>query len=109
MTPRKHPKQTPKPAARGREKATPRRKSAAKTPVKKTVPPQAAKGEPRRGIKPSALSIAELAKVLEQAGGRIEGSLEERLRTHLAAGAPTNADGTINLIHYTAWLVKETT
>jgi hypothetical protein len=23
------------------------------------------------------------------------------------AGAPTNGDGTINLVHYAAWLVKE--
>jgi len=23
------------------------------------------------------------------------------------AGAPTNADGTLNLVHYAAWLVKE--
>jgi hypothetical protein len=23
------------------------------------------------------------------------------------AGAPTNADGSINLVHYAAWLVKE--
>jgi hypothetical protein len=25
----------------------------------------------------------------------------------LAAGAPANADGTINLVHYAAWLVRE--
>jgi hypothetical protein len=24
-----------------------------------------------------------------------------------AAGAPTNAGGTINLVHYAAWLVRE--
>jgi hypothetical protein len=23
------------------------------------------------------------------------------------AGAPTNADGTINLVHYSAWLARE--
>jgi hypothetical protein len=25
----------------------------------------------------------------------------------VANGAPTNADGTINLVHYGAWLVRE--
>ena len=25
----------------------------------------------------------------------------------IAEGAPTNADGTLNLVHYAAWLVKE--
>jgi hypothetical protein len=29
------------------------------------------------------------------------------LRDDVAAGAPTNADGTINLVHFAAWLVKE--
>jgi hypothetical protein len=32
---------------------------------------------------------------------------EEMLRADMAAGAPTNANGTINLVHYAAWLVKE--
>jgi hypothetical protein len=29
------------------------------------------------------------------------------LRADIDAGAPANADGTINLVHYAAWLVKE--
>jgi hypothetical protein len=32
---------------------------------------------------------------------------EEALRADLEAGAPTNPDGTINLVHYAAWLAKE--
>jgi hypothetical protein len=32
---------------------------------------------------------------------------EDMLRADVAAGAPVNADGTINLVHYAAWLVKE--
>jgi hypothetical protein len=32
---------------------------------------------------------------------------EAMLQADLAAGAPTNADGTIHLVHYAAWLVKE--
>jgi len=33
----------------------------------------------------------------------------DMLREDIDAGAPTNADGTINLVHYAAWLVKELT
>ena len=29
------------------------------------------------------------------------------LEADLAAGAPANADGSINLVHYAAWLVRE--
>ncbi len=28
------------------------------------------------------------------------------LETDIDAGAPTNADGSINLVHYAAWLVR---
>jgi len=31
----------------------------------------------------------------------------EMLQADLTAGAPANADGTINLVHYAAWLVQE--
>ena len=31
----------------------------------------------------------------------------ERLETDIAAGAPVNADGTINLLKYVAWIAKE--
>jgi hypothetical protein len=34
-------------------------------------------------------------------------SLDIDDRADIDAGAPTNADGTINLVHYAAWLVKE--
>lgn len=30
------------------------------------------------------------------------------LQADIDDGAPTNADGTMNLVHYVAWLVKET-
>jgi hypothetical protein len=29
------------------------------------------------------------------------------LEADLTAGAPVNADGSINLVHYAAWLVRE--
>jgi hypothetical protein len=30
----------------------------------------------------------------------------EMLQADIAAGAPTNPDGTVNLVHFAAWLVK---
>ena len=54
---------------------------------------------------PMALTIAQAAKVLSAAAGRKIG--EDVIREDLAAGAPVNPDGTINLLHYAAWLVRE--
>lgn len=31
----------------------------------------------------------------------------ERLEADIAAGAPVNADGTINILKYVAWIAKE--
>ena len=47
-------------------------------------------------VDPAALTIAQLAQAL--------GVPAQKLREHVEAGAPTNADGTINLVHYTAWV-----
>ena len=56
-------------------------------------------------MNPAALPIADAARLLSKVGGRLVS--EERLRTDIEAGAPTNTDGTLNLVHYSAWLVKE--
>ena len=53
----------------------------------------------------TALTVAQVAKVLSAAGGRR--ITEEMVRADIDAGAPVNPDGTINLVHYTAWLAKE--
>lgn len=53
----------------------------------------------------TALSIANAARLLQVAGA--PGADESSLREHLARGAPANADGTINLVHFAAWLAKE--
>jgi len=47
-------------------------------------------------LNPMAMSAAEAAKTLRVPPGWIEEDLQ--------AGAPTNADGTLNLVHYAAWL-----
>lgn len=61
-------------------------------------------GDPGR-LNPAALSVADAARVLTRLGG---GEVTEAmLRADIEAGAPTNADGSINLVHYAAWLVRE--
>ena len=53
----------------------------------------------------TALTPAQVAKILAAAGSRrITASM---VRADIDAGAPVNSDGTINLVHYTAWLVRE--
>jgi len=49
--------------------------------------------------------VADAARVLTRLGGKPV--TEEMLRADLDAGAPTNADRSVNLVHYAAWLVKE--
>jgi len=56
-------------------------------------------------IKLTAISIPDLAKLLKHAGSLHVS--EEAIREDIGKGAPVNHDGTINLIHYAAWLVKE--
>jgi hypothetical protein len=56
-------------------------------------------------LNPAALGVADAARVLTRIGGKPV--TEEMLRADIDAGAPTNASGTINLVHYAAWLVKE--
>ena len=53
----------------------------------------------------TALTPAQAAKILAAAGSRR--ITEAMVRADIDAGAPTNADGTVNLVNYTAWLVKE--
>ncbi len=56
-------------------------------------------------MNPTALPISDAARVLTKVGGRLV--TDTMLRADIDAGAPTNADGTVNLVHYAAWLVKE--
>jgi hypothetical protein len=56
-------------------------------------------------LRPTALSLRDAARLLSRTGGRPISV--EMLEADIAAGAPTNPDGTIHLVHYAAWLVKE--
>ena len=53
-------------------------------------------------INPLALPIADAAQLLSKAGARQ--IRVEQIEADVAAGAPTNGDGTINLVAYAAWL-----
>jgi hypothetical protein len=59
----------------------------------------------RSALNPSALAIADAARLLSAAGK--EQITVEMIQADLEAGAPANGDGTINLVHYAAWLVRE--
>ena len=56
-------------------------------------------------MNPNAMPVDVAARLLTKAGGRVV--TEVVLRADIEAGAPTNADGTLNLVHYAAWLVKQ--
>ena len=60
---------------------------------------------PSGGLNPNALTPADAARLLSKAGGKTVPV--ELIEKDVADGAPTNADGTINLVHYAAWLVRE--
>jgi hypothetical protein len=51
------------------------------------------------------MTITDAARLLSAVGGA--SISEATIRADLEAGAPANADGTLNLVHYAAWLVKE--
>lgn len=59
----------------------------------------------KASLNPTSLTVADLARLLTRAGG--QPVTVAMIEADLAAGAPVNADGTINLVHYAAWLVRE--
>lgn len=56
-------------------------------------------------LNPTRLTPEQAAKLLS-AAAKIHIPVEQ-INDDLTAGAPRNADGTINLVHYAAWIVKE--
>ncbi len=62
-------------------------------------------GNPRAS--PAAMPPAALAAALTRVSGRP--ITEAMITADVRAGAPTNRDGTINVMHYGAWLTKEVT
>lgn len=56
------------------------------------------------GMQPTALTVAELVRLMQRAGSRTIS--EESVRKDLGQGAPVNPDGTLHLLHYSAWLAR---
>ena len=56
-------------------------------------------------IRLTALFREALVRLLRNAGSST--ITEETLEADIAAGAPVNADGTMSLVEYAAWLCKE--
>jgi hypothetical protein len=69
------------------------------------VLPNPAELPQKHSLNPTALSLADAAALLTRAGAKAV--TVEMLEGDVAAGAPANIDGTLNLVHYAAWLVKE--
>lgn len=56
-------------------------------------------------LNPQALRLADMARILSASGPHPVTA--EMLQADLDNGAPKNPDGTISLVHYAAWMVKE--
>ncbi len=56
----------------------------------------------KHSFSPTSLTLADAARLLTRPGG--QPVTVDMLKADLAAGAPTNADGTINLVYFAAWL-----
>lgn len=59
--------------------------------------------QPNR-VSPTALAVADAARLLSAVSGGV--ITPEMINADIAVGAPANAEGTINLVHYAAWLLK---
>jgi hypothetical protein len=56
-------------------------------------------------VNPMSLSVEEVSRMLSAAGGKR--ITPQQVQADLDAGAPVGPDGRINLVNYTAWLVRE--
>jgi hypothetical protein len=60
---------------------------------------------PDAKLDPTALALPDAVRLLTAVGQ--SGVTVEMLEADIAAGAPTNPNGTINLVTYTAWMLLE--
>ena len=56
------------------------------------------------GLSPQSLRLEDIAKILSAMGPKPV--TVETLQADIDDGAPVNRDGTMNLLNYAAWLVK---
>ena len=59
----------------------------------------------RSSLNPTRLAVSDAVPALRAAGSSQVSA--ESMQADLQAGAPANADGTINLVHYAALLIRE--
>jgi len=64
-----------------------------------------AEGRQPGPLNPQALRLADLARILSVGSARPV--TEEMLQADIEDGAPVNPNGTVNLVHFAAWLVRE--
>ena len=57
-------------------------------------------------IDPMHLTVDQAAAILSRSSAAPIDA--DQIRSDIDAGAPVNPDGTLNVVHYAAWLVKET-
>ena len=69
------------------------------------MPDNNAEGRQPGPLNPQALRLADMARILSTSGPHPV--TVEMLQADLHDGAPVNTDGTMNLVHYASWLVKE--
>jgi hypothetical protein len=70
-----------------------------------SMPPISSRQLSIASLNPASLAVAEVARLLSAGGGRKV--TPEQVQADIDAGAPVNGDGTIHLVYYTAWLLKE--
>ena len=64
-----------------------------------------AEGRQGSPLNPQSLRLEDLARILSASGPKPV--TVEMLQADLDDGAPMNRDGTMNLVQYVAWLVRE--
>ena len=74
-------------------------------PLKANMPDNDPENPDRSGLNPQSLRLDDLARILSASGPTPV--TVEMIQLDIDAGAPVNTNGTINLVHYSAWLVKE--
>ena len=57
------------------------------------------------GLSPQSLRLEDMAKILTAMGPKPV--TVEMLQADIDDGAPVNRDGTMNLLQYSAWMVRE--
>jgi hypothetical protein len=66
-----------------------------------------AEGRQGGAVNPQGLRLEDLARILSASG--LRPVTVETLRADIEDGAPVNPDGTMNLVQYTTWMVRELT